>query len=183
MSKALLPALFAAALSLWAADATAQTPGRLSVDLGIGRGLGTGDGWYMDNGKGITGDVLVSYRLRDLGSGGLLVGANAGIQGTSAYATICTIGPEEGCLAPFPQFGIFAAAVGWESSGGNLRAFVGPALVHADATAAAVFGRGDVALPLFSRVSAVLGLRGTVVPDYRGDPFYLGSLSIGLRIR
>lgn len=102
MSKALLPALFAAALSLWAADATAQTPGRLSVDLGIGRGLGTGDGWYMDNGKGITGDVLVSYRLRDLGSGGLLVGANAGIQGTSAYATICTIGPEEGCLAPFP---------------------------------------------------------------------------------
>jgi len=22
-----------------------------------------------------------------------------------------------------------------------------------------------------------------VVPDYRGDPFYLGSLSIGLRIR
>ncbi|HEU5207973.1 MAG TPA: hypothetical protein VFU06_01075 [Longimicrobiales bacterium] len=183
MRRAWMTLVIAAAIGAGASDVAAQARSPLSLDLNVGRGIGTGHGTYLDNSDGFIGDVLLAYRLRGIGSGGLLAAFDAGIQGTRSHALVCMEPENVQCVPPFPEFKVFAAAVGWENSSGSFRAFAGPAVVHADEAAGGVFARGDVALPLFSRVWGVAGVRGVIVPDYQGDSFQLGGVSFGLRIR
>lgn len=163
--------------------ASGQAPSTLSLDLNVGRGIGRTGGIYNDNSSGITADVMASLRMRTYSAGSLLAGLGGGIQGAGTSTLECIPHPEGGCVPGFPEFAILAAMIGWENPSGVVRAFAGPAIAHADATTAAFVVRGDVALPLVSRVWLTAGVRGAYVPDYEGDAFRLVGIGFGVRIR
>lgn len=183
MRRAVLGFAIVLALNSWASVAFAQAPGRLSLDISVGRGFGSTEGVYRDNHSGLAADLLAAVRLRPLASGGVVAALGAGVQGTGPITSICIPHPSGGCVPSFPEFRVFSGAVGWEMSGGRVRGLVGPAAVHADATAAAVFGRVDIAAPLVGRVWFLVSARAVLVPDYRDDSFRLGTVGIGVRIR
>lgn len=127
--------------------------------------------------------MLTALRLRPLAKGALIAAMGAGIQGTGPITSDCVPHPSGGCVPWFPDFNVFSAAAGWETSGGTLRGLVGPAAVHADAMAAAVIGRVDLSAPLLGRLWFLASARGLYVPNYAGDSFRLGNAGIGVRIR
>ena len=182
MSHELRSTLAAAALIMSATSgADAQELWPTSVEATLGVGVGMTDGEYKSNESGITGDVLVAYRMQPALGGALVAAAAAGIQGVGPHTDDCRLGRDGECIPSFPEFAIYSALIGWETRTAHFRALTGPAYIDPGS-----FGwqaRLDLARPLFWRLSFVLSGRAVLVPDHDGDAFQLLSTGAGLRLR
>lgn len=182
MAHKLWSTLATAALIMSATSAAAaQELWPISVEATLGAGVGMTDGEYRSNESGITGDLLVAYRMRPALGGALVAAATAGMQGAGVHTSDCLPASDGGCIPSFPNFPIFAALIGWETRTAHFRALTGPAYVDPGS-----FGwqaRLDLARPLFWRLSFVLAGRAMLVPDHEGDAFQLLSAGAGLRLR
>jgi hypothetical protein len=126
----------------------------------------------------------LAMRLRAAGRGALLAGLSAGAPWAWSSTTVCLPASNGGCIPTFPQFLKVGALVGWENPSTTLRAMGGPAYVRADGKQAfSLQGRVDGAAPISRHLALVASVRGTVVPNYRGDAFGVYALGVGIRMR
>lgn len=179
-------ALALLATSVAAPRAGAQSPYLVSVEANLGAGVGRG-GEYEDR-AGVALDALATIPLRAQWQGTLVAGLGVSALFPVGGTDDCVIGTGGRCIPTFPMMLPVAALIGWEPPGGVVRALAGPAFVYleqggrADRTSG-LMGRVDVASPSVLRVSAIVSLRGLVLPSYRGDLLRVGSLGVGLRVR
>ena len=162
----------------------AQQRPSLSVEATVGPVQGYTAGEYLGDRRAAGLDLLVGARTGAGGTRGLVLGANASLHYAGAHNLACrpaTVG--EGCIPPFPFFQVAGALVGWENASETLRLMGGPAWAHAEADALAWQARLDGALPAVGRLALVGSVRGTVVPNYRGEAVSLLGLGLGVRLR
>lgn len=183
MRRLLSTSLLISSIVLAPPTAGAQS---VSLDATIGRSNGHSGGEYMDNQRGMSADVLLAVGFGGAGGGRMVAGLNGSLHGTGTYAVACAPHPAGGCVRAFPQFELLGAVVGWQSGGSRLRAAVGAASARAYGDwhewHLAWQGRLDGALPIIPHIAAVASVRGTLVPEYRGDSVRLLALGVGLRI-
>jgi hypothetical protein len=164
----------------------AQQRRAFSCDATIGRGGGHTEGEYRGDRGGVALDALLALRLRPAGSGALVGAVSAGIQGPYGSDARCVLSSTGGCVPSFPPFATLGALVGWQNASATLRASAGPAYVGAagyGSGAVALQGRADGAVPLARHLALVASVRGTFIPNYRGDAFELFAFGAGVRIR
>ena len=162
----------------------AQQPPPFSAEATFGFVFGHTAGEYLGDREGKGLDVLLAARLGASKTRGVMVGANASLHGGGAHTSVCrpaTTG--DGCIQPFPFFHVAGVLMGWESRSTTLRMMGGPAWAHAEGDALAWQARVDGTLPIGWRLGLVGSLRGTLVPDYRGDAVTLVGLGLGIRVR
>ncbi len=172
--------------------AQAQSPGEpqrrpsVSPDATIATSTGYTAGEYVENNQGSAADVLLAVGFGRAVGGRMVVGLNGSAHGTGTSDLLCKLDPAGDCVPRFPSFTLLGAVVGWESGRSMLRTTVGaaPARAYGDwhEWHLAWQGRLDGALPIIPHVAAVASLRGTLVPDYRGDSLRLLALGVGLRL-
>ena len=161
----------------------AQQQRAFSGDATIGTGGGHTGGEYRGDRGGVALDVLLARSLRPAGGGALVGAANAGAQGPRGGDARCVVSSTGGCVPSFPAFATLGALVGWQNASATLRAMAGPAYVRARGSGAvALEGRADGAVPLARHLALVASVRGTFVPNYRGDAFELFAFGAGVRI-
>jgi hypothetical protein len=167
-------------------DLHAQERPALSVEAAAG--LGTGGGGEYSSGAGFVLDAAVALRARLTRRGAVLVGFAVGAQGPPGGGDDCILAPSGRCVPDFPLFYSTAAFLGWEIAGyqgPSVRALAGPAYYRADEGGAALGlqGRVDVATPALLHVALVASVRGTVLPNYRGDALGLVAAVVGVRLQ
>jgi hypothetical protein len=177
--------LLAAALALIVATrAGAQPVSPVSLEASLGAGHLGGGAEFTSRG-GFAVDALLGLRVAANRGRALVAGLNAGMQGPLGSNDMCTFTPRGGCMPDQPIFYTVGALAGWESRAGTVRALAGPAAMHADGggRALGLQARLDGATPTILHVAAVLSVRGTLMPNYRGESLRLLAFGIGLRIR
>lgn len=168
----------------FSSGAHAQPKAPLSVAVTAAREFGRTRGEYHGDRNGLAADVLLALRLRPTAGGVLVVGLGASSQAARSYATICTPMANGECMPHFPGFSTLAPSVGWETNGAFVRGMVGPTLVWPDAgrPVVGVQGRLDMMPVTVGRVSGIVSVRHTLIPDYRGDMVGLLAIGAGLRL-
>lgn len=169
-----------------AAPASAQaTQWPLGVQLGVGGGYGWGGG-ERENRSTLVADAAVSWRARPGARAGVVIAAGAAVQGNLGSDLVCRPGRASPCVPDYPSFHVLGALVGWEAGrgrGASVRALGGPAYFSADhAGALGIAGRVEVATPAVFHVSAVGAAHGAILPRFRRQGYYLGALTIGVRL-
>lgn len=165
-------------------NAAAQQTRALSFDVNFGVETVRTSGEYRDPHQGSAVDALLAMRLRGAGRGALLAGLSAGTPWAWTSTSVCLPASNGECIPTFPQFMKAGALMGWENPTATLRAMGGPAYVRADGRQAfGLQGRVDGAAPISRHLALVASVRGTVVPNYRGDAFEVYALGVGIRIR
>ncbi len=165
-------------------NAAAQQTRAVSFDANFGVETVRTSGEYRAPHRGSAVDALLAIRLQGAGHGALLAGLSAGTPWGWTSTSICILASNGGCIPTFPQFLKVGALVGWENPGATLRAMGGPAYVVAEGRQAfGLQGRVDGAAPISRHLALVGSVRGTVVPNYRGDAFEVYALGVGIRIR
>ena len=180
--------LFGAVLAFGVVSAprptAAQQRPSLSVEATVGPVQGYTGGEYLRDRRAAGLDLLLGARAGAAGTRGIVFGANASLHYAGAHTLACRRATVEGgCIPQFPFFQVAGALVGWENASTTLRLMGGPAWAHAEADALAWQARLDGALPAVWRLALVGSVRGTVVPDYRGDAVGLLGLGLGVRLR
>ena len=167
-------------------SAGAQRRPLLSLDASAG--VGTGAGGKFRDPTGFALDALAAMRVRPAPAGAIVAGFAAAMQGMPSSGDDCLLTPSGECVPDFPLFYSAAALLGWEVagvSGPSLRLLGGPAYYRADEGGAAfgLQGRLDVATPALLRVALVVSVRGTVLPNFRGDALGLAAAGLGVRLQ
>ena len=165
-------------------DTAAQQRPSLTVQATLGPVYGQTAGEYRSDRHATAIDLLLGVRAGSADRHGLVLGASA----TRPYAEVHTdqcfpATTGDGCIPPFPSFGVVGALLGWENASSTLRVMGGPAWAHAEADALAWQARLDASLPVVWRLGLAGSVRGTVVPSYQGDAIRLFGLGLGVRIR
>jgi len=162
----------------------AQPPPPFSVEATFGPVFGHTAGEYRSDRQGSGLDMMLGARVGASGSRGVVVGANVSLHSGGAQTLVCYLATtRDGCIQPFPFFHVAGALVGWENARTTLRVMGGPAWAHAEGDALAWQARLDGSLSVGWRLALVGSLRGTVVPNYRGDVVTLAGLGLGVRVR
>lgn len=179
----LLTRLAALALLL-APPAAAQQSQPALLEASVGAGHLSGGPPFTSRG-GYAVDALLGARVRPLPAGALVLALNGAMQGPVVSNDMCTLTAGGDCVGAQPIFYTVGVLAGWANRTGSLRALAGPASVQADGgdRALGVQARLDGASPALYHVAAVLSLRGTLVPNYRGDALGLMAFGVGLRLR
>ena len=165
-------------------DTSAQLHPSLSVEATLGLGFGYTAGEYLADRQGRGVDLMLGVRPGAAGKRGIVLGANASLYDGGPHTLVCHQATRrDGCIRPFPFFEVAGALVGWENASTTLRVMGGPAWAHAESDALAWQARLDGALPVVWRLALVGSVRGTVVPNYRGDVVNLLALGLGVRVR
>lgn len=181
LTGSLAAAVLALALPL---DAPAQQTRAASFDANFGVETVLASGEYRAPHRGSAVDGLLAMRLQGAGRGALLAGLSAGTPWAWTSTSICLPASTGGCIPTFPQFLKVGALLGWENAGATLRAMSGPAYVRADGNQAfGLQGRVDGAAPISRHLALVASVRGTMIPNYRGDTFGVYALGVGIRLR
>lgn len=165
-------------------DTAAQQRPSLTVQATLGPVHGQTAGEYRSDRHGTAIDLLLGVRAGSADRHGLVLGVNATSQLAQVHTDVCipaTTG--DGCIPPFPAFGVVGALAGWENASTTIRLMGGPAWARAKADALAWQARLDASLPVFWRLGLAASVRGTVVPSYRGDAIRLFGLGLGIRVR
>jgi hypothetical protein len=169
--------------SIFQETAAQQSP-PLAIEATFGRVQGSTSGEYLNDRQGSAVDMLLSLRAGAAGKRGMVLGANVSLHGGGPYSLVCYPATRtDGCIQPFPFFGLAGALAGWENASGTLRVMGGPAWAHDEGDALAWQARLDGFLPVVWRLALVGSARGTVVPRYRGDAVRLFALGLGVRVR
>ncbi len=184
MRGAVVGAVLSACLASLPQYTAAQPPPALSVEATFGRVYGYTAGEYRPDRQGSALDVMLGVRGGAAGRRGIVLGAHAGLHSGGAQTLVCyPATTSDGCIPRFPFFHVAGALAGWENAGTTLRVMGGPAWAHAEGDALAWQARLDGALPALWRLALVGSVRGTVVPNYRGDAVRLVGLGVGVRVR
>lgn len=173
-----------ACIATFGTGANAQPRAPISVAATFAKGMGFNRGEDLGNRNGSAADVLVALRFRPTAGGVLVAGLGGSIQGGGSYPAICIPMSNGECTPPFPTFHALTSAVGWETNGAIARGMIGPALVWPEEGSAVVGiqGRLDLMPVTVGRVSGIVSLRHTLIPDYRGDMVGLLAIGAGLRL-
>lgn len=177
----------AAAVAFTPVSVWAQSQHPFSVEGTLGGGFGRG-GPEPRNRGGFAVDALLGLRLGRALNGRGTAGLSAGWQGALAGADDCPTVPSRGCLGDYPRFFSTAVLAGVEigrAHGATTRLLVGPAyfLEEEGEKAFGMQARIDVSTPAVLHLSLVASGRASVLPNFRGDVYSLGSLGAGVRIR
>ena len=180
-------ALIALVLLIPLEPASAQTPGPVTLDLGMGLGAGVTTGTYRDNNAGFAVNALLTVRPIPLGDGRLIVSGEFAVQGAGPSEDNCIPHPEGGCVSRFPEFTSVSLLGGWETPGAGLRLSSGPGVARNygdwrnyrlawSARADLWTGTGG------SPIGLTTSVRTMVIPSYDGALFASASFLLGLRI-
>lgn len=167
-----------------ASSANAQRPS-LSLDATLGTGGGQTTGAFLERRtQAATADATLAARLHRPARGGLIVAANATVQGARGSTDICVPAPAGGCVRSFPSFTMVGALGGWESARSVIRVAGGLAYARSQhgGGALALQGRIETALPVMRHLALVGSLRGTHMPNAAGARFSFFALGGGVRI-
>jgi hypothetical protein len=177
-----LPTLVAVGLACAAPPCVAQGRWAVSVDVSVGAGIG-GSSAPHGSKYGASADALVGFRPGAGPAGGFVVALSASGEALGVHQS-CEVLPGGACTPDFPGFWMVSALAGWELPRGGVRFLAGPAVAISNSTAvSAARLRVDLAKPIFGRVSLLVSGRVAYIPDYGGDSFSLGSMSVGVRLR
>ncbi len=164
--------------------AGAQHTRALSLDVNVGLESVRTSGEYRNPQQGSAVDALLALRLGTARRGAIITGVGAGTPWAWSSTDICLPASTGGCIPTYPQFLRLGALVGWENQSTTFRAMGGPAHVTADGKATFGFqARLDGAVPIAQRFALAASVRGTMVPNYRGDAFQVYSFGVGIRLR
>lgn len=182
-------ALIAVALA-FPLRASAQSAQPIALDLNVGPGTVLGGPEVLSRGS-MVADGLLTMRLANAGSSGLVAGMSVSWQGPPPSGDKCVrsqpVGP---CLENYPQFASYGVFAGWTSAAGRVRVLGGVAAVGAQPDEQSAKPEYTVGFPVrvetvlakFSHVAAVASLRATVLPQYRGNAYTLLASGLGFRI-
>jgi len=180
---ALTGAVLLAALAMPLA-AEAQKTRAVSFDASFGFESVQTSGEYRNPDQGAAVDAMLAVRLGAAGPGAIVIGVSAGTPWAWSSTDICVPASIGGCVPTYPQLLKVGALIGWENTSMNLRAMAGPAFVSANGSRSLGFqSRLEGAAPISRRLALIASLRGTIVPNYRGDGLGAYALGVGVRIR
>lgn len=167
------------------AELAAQSQRPLSAEASLG--FRTGHGGSYDGYGGAALDVAVVYRLRDAPAGTWRGGVAAGLQSAAGSRHLdCRLLPNGGCAPDLPPL-VWLAALGGVQRG-TVRLLAGPTYheslsVRVPGGGIGLQGRLDLAVPPQSATTAVLSLRHSLLPRFRGETVGITSLGVGVRVR
>ncbi len=184
ISPALLGTIAVTCILALPVSSGAQQTRAFSLDVNVGRESVRTSGEYRSPQQGAAVDALLALRLGSTGRGAIIAGVSTGTPWAWTSTDICLRASNGGCIPTYPNFVRVGALAGWENQRTTLRAMGGPAYISADGKVA--FGlqaRVDGAVPIVQRFALVASVRGTMVPNYRGDAFQVYSIGLGIRLR
>ena len=184
ISPALVRAVAVTCILALPVSAGAQQARALSLDVAVRHESVHTSGEFRSPQRGAAVDALVALRLSNAGGGAIIAGVSAGTPWAWSSTDICLPASGGGCIPTYPAFLKIGALAGWENRRATLRAMGGPAYVNADGAATlGLQARLDGALPMAGRFALVGSVLGTMVPNFRGDPFRVYSIGLGIRLR
>lgn len=161
---------------------SAQANSRVTFDLVLGGGSGSGGDYYRRGGFALDGTL--GFGLREGPTSRAIVGLSLAVQGPVGGADEC---PTVATCTDFPLFVSLGVLGGWEtgrSDGPRIRVMGGPSFLSADeGRSAAITGRLDVASAPVARMALVGSVKGSVLPRLHGDALALWSVGLGLRVQ
>ena len=171
-------------------SAQAKFP-RVSVDGAVGAGSGFGGGERVERTL-IGTELLVAIQLGGSAGRGFLVGLDDSRDRQLNGDLLCLGAAGGGCIPQYPGFAALVVVGGYQWTwlpAVRVRVLGGPGYYTAyfdrNATTTHSLGLGartDVAVRLFQRVSATLGMRGAWVPHVRDQSYVPNATMIGLRV-
>ena len=181
-STYLLAVIVLASLSL---EVWAQTPSPYSAAITWTAGDGKGGDYYERSMFGIRMGVSARHWLSaNVGVVAELAGETLSMNGS--HTDICILNSTGGCKDRYPHFSGGTGTVGLivaPSSEVEMRVSAGGGVYTKGSRAAALVGDADVVAFVGSHVGIVVGMRGILLPDYRGDRLWEVPFTIGVRVR
>jgi hypothetical protein len=165
--------------------AWAQTPSPYSAAITWSAGEGKGGSYYERDMFGIRVGVSARHWLSaKVGVVAEVAGETLSMNGS--IVDICYPNPAGGCGERYPHSSGGTGTVGLilaPSSNLEMRVSAGGGVYTKGSRAAALVGDADVVAFAGSHVGIVVGMRGILLPDYRGDRLSEVPFTFRLRVR
>jgi hypothetical protein len=163
----------------------AQMP-RIAVDGNVGLGYGMG-GPTSDHRWGVSTNATVAVGREIRPQRGHVLAASLSWQGPGPHGDSCTWDFATGkCRPIFPSFSSVGLLLGLQQHDDNvtIRELIGPAVLWADGNRiGGIEARVDAAFRTPARLRAVLGLKGSLVPQFQGRTYGLLALMFGVGVQ
>lgn len=173
-----------AALALLSSAYPAQAQDRLSFDLSLG--TGSGSGHVLQSGRGfLTLGAALATQATRLGPARVMAGLALTRQAQGPHGDVGYFQPDGTMIGgAWPFFRALSAIGALDFPGpiaARVTAGVGAYKDNLSYTTGGLSGTADVTIPGRARAGLLLSGTGTLLPSYRGGSYHTGSFGIGVR--